>query len=254
MFAIGQLRETPAYICAIAFSNVFLLSSMCPKASAQSGHEAILLKQHSAMIGDVDVLVGENGFSMDFRKNNLFIAMQAPLWHITYCNTARKIYYSCTPKEMKANPAVFSAMFRPSSPTSLRAGATEKSSYKGLACSKIQLISQEAVAKSSDKTWKRLMPKDGILWALPRTHFPREAYQLASNLMAIPVANGIPVALTFHRYDNETLHELALFSFEKKKLKGKEFDAPPGFKLVTDQNKVFGKGVEEKDFAEFLKE
>ncbi|MBC7999904.1 MAG: hypothetical protein IAF58_18255 [Leptolyngbya sp.] len=251
---MGFSKQMPLSLCAkIVFIGAMFAFGI-PIVRAQSGHDAVLLKQHSAMVGDVDVLVGDNGFSMSFRKMNLFITMQAPLWHITYCNTSRKIYYSCTPKQMKANPAVFSAMFRPSSPTSLRSSTSEKTIYKGLPCTKFRLVSQEAVAKASDKTWKRLMPKDGTSWVLARTHFPHEAYRLASNLMALPVSEGIPVAFTFQRYDNEVLHELALFGFEKKKLKGKEFDPPPGFALVTDQNKVFGKGVEEKDFAEFLKE
>ncbi len=41
-------------------------------------------------------------------------------------------------------------------------------------------------SRGTDKTWKRLMPKDGSIWLYPQAGFPRPAYLMVSNLLPFP--------------------------------------------------------------------
>jgi hypothetical protein len=179
--------------------------------------------------------------------------MGAPHWNVVYANLTSKRYYECRPNEWKVGPAVFSAMFRPSSPTSLRLTTSQKTKHKGLPCEVFAMESREA-SRGTDKTWKRLMPKDGSIWLYSQAGFPREAYSMAANLLAIPSGPGIPVAMTFSRFDGEKLNELILYGFENKQVDRSEFAAPKGFTKVKDQASVLNKAVESKDFVDFMDE
>jgi hypothetical protein len=214
---------------------------------------AVLLKEHSEMQGDVDILVGKTGFSMLFRKSKMALIMGAPQWNVVYANLSNKRYYQCKPTEWKVGPAVFSAMFRPSSPTSLRLTTSKKTKHKGLPCEVFKMETREA-SRGTDKTWKRLMPKDGSIWLYPQAGFPRPAYLMVSNLLAIPSGPGIPVAMEFSRYDGDKINELILYGFENKQTDDTEFAVPKGFTRVKDQASVLNKAVESKDFADFLDE
>lgn len=113
--------------------------------------------------------------------------------------------------------------------------------------------SREA-SRGNDKTWKRLMPKDGRIWLYPQAGFPRQAYQMVANMLAIPQGPGIPLSMEFTRCDGDRLTEIRLYGHERKQVDGSEFLAPKGFQRVMTQADVLNKGVESKDFAEFLNE
>ena len=241
-----KLLPAGAFLLALLFGAPSL-------AEAKSLESAVLLKQHSEMQGDVDILIGKSGFSMLFRKSHMALFMCAPHWNVVYANLPSKLYYECKPNDWKVGPAVFSAMFRPSSPTSLRLTTSKKTKHKGLACEVFNMETREA-SRGTDKVWKRLMPKDGSIWLFPKTEFPRPAYQMAANLLAIPNGPGIPVAMQFSRFDGEKLNELILYGFENKQVDASEFAPPKGFIKVKDQASVLNKAVESKDFADFLDE
>lgn len=233
--------------------SLFVAFSMPILATAKALEPAILLKQHSEMQGDVDILIGKSGFRMIFRKSRMTLSMGAPHWNVVYANLASKRYYECKPNEWKVGPAVFSALFRPSSPTSLRLTTSKKTTHKGLTCEVFDMESREA-SRGTDKKWKRLMPKDGSIWLYPQPGFPREAYSMAANLLAIPSGPGIPVAMTFSKFDGKRLNELILYGFENKQVNGTEFAPPRGFTKVKDQAAALNKAVESKDFVEFMDE
>jgi len=230
-----------------------IAATLVTPAFAATKAPAVLLKEHSEMQGDVDILVGRTGFNMLFRKSQMSLIMGAPHWNIVYANLASKRYYECKPSEWKVGPAVFSAMFRPSSPTSLRLTTSKKTKHKGLSCEVFGMESREA-SRGTDKVWKRLMPKDGSIWLYIQPGFPREAYRMVANMLALPSGPGIPVAMTFYRYDGEKINELILYGFENKQVDAAEFAPPRGFTRVKDQASVLNKAVESKDFAEFLDE
>ena len=229
------------------------LLSMPPCFAAPPLQSAVLLKEHSEMQGDVDILVGQNGFNMLFRKSKMALIMAAPNWNVVYANMQSKRYYECKPGEWKVGPAVYSAMFRPSSPTSLRITSSKKTVHKGFPCDVFEMESREA-SRGTDKTWKRLMPKDGHIWLFTRYKFPHQVYQMVANLLALPTGPGIPVAMEFSRFDGDKLNELTLYGFESKQVDGSQFAPPKGFQRVRSQSEVLNKGVESKDFAEFLNE
>lgn len=205
------------------------------------------------MQGDVDILVGPAGFNMISRKSRLALIMGAPNWNVVYTNYASQRYYECKPSDWKVGPAVFSAMFRPSSPTSLRITTSKKTTYKGFPCQVFEMESREA-SRGNDRTWKRLMPKDGHIWLYTRYKFPHQAYQMLANMLAIPTGPGIPVAMEFSRFDGDKLNELRLYGFETKQVDGSEFAPPKGFQKVNGQSEVLNKAIESKDFADFLDE
>jgi hypothetical protein len=222
-------------------------------ADAKQLEPAVFLKEHSEMMGDVDILVGKSGVNMFFRKSSIALIMGAPDWEVIYANMQTKRYYQCKTEEWKVGPAVFSAMFRPSSPTSLRLTTKKNTALKGFPCEVHEMETREA-SRGTDKTWKRLLPKDGRIWLYPRPGFPRQAYQMVANLLAVPQGPGIPLAMEFSRFDGETLKEISLYGFEKRQSDGSEFTAPKGFRRVRTQAEVLNKGVESRDFADFLDE
>lgn len=236
--------------CILLHAAVFFCA---PSSEAKQLQPAVLLKEHSGMQGDVDVLVGRTGVNVYFRKSGMALIMGSPNWDVIYANMQAKRYYQCRSDQWKVGPAVFSAMFRPSSPTSLRLTTSKKTTLKGLPCEVHQMETREA-SRGTDKTWKRLMPKDGRIWLYPQAGFPRQCYQMVANLLAIPQGPGIPVAMEFSKYDGEILKEISLYGFENKQSDGSEFIAPKGFQRVTSQADVLNKGVESKDFADFLNE
>jgi len=205
------------------------------------------------MQGDVDILVGNTGLNMFFRKSKMALIMSAPNWDVVYANMQSKLYFQCKPSEWKVGPAVFSAMFRPSSPTSLRLTKSRKTTIRGLPCEVHDMESREA-SRGTDKVWKRLMPKDGRIWLYSQSVFPRQAYQMVANQLAVPHGPGIPVAMEFSRYDGDLLTEISLYGFERKQVDGSEFLVPKGFRRVSTQADVLNKSVESKDFADFLNE
>lgn len=205
------------------------------------------------MYDDVDFLVARNGFSLTFRKTRMALYMQAPLWQITYANLGEKVYFTCPVEKWKGSPAVFSALVRPSSPTSLRLTTAKQTSYKGLTCTVHNMETSEA-SRGTDRTWKKLLPKKGEIWLYQKEKFPRQAYQAIANLLALPPGPGIPVAMTYFRHDDVPVHELTLYGFEKRQIADADLAPPKGFKKVSDQMSVMNKRIESKDFAEFLDE
>ncbi len=203
------------------------------------------------MQGDVDILVGKTGFNMFFRKSKMALIMGAPEWNVIYANMETKRYFQCKPGEWKVGPAVFSAMFRPSSPTSLRLTTSKKTKLKGLPCEEFAMETREA-SRGTDKTWKRLMAKEGTIWIYRHTNFPHQIYPLVANLLAIPRAPGFPAAMEFSRFDGRKFHELVLLGFENKLVAETEFFAPKGFTRVSDQGSALNKGIESKDLMDFL--
>lgn len=179
--------------------------------------------------------------------------MSSPNWDVVYANMQSKRYFQCRPEQWKVGPASFSAMFRPSSPTSLRLTTSRKTTLNGLPCDVHEMESREA-NRGNDKTWKRLMPKDGRIWLYPQAGFPRQAYQMVANMLAIPQGPGIPLSMEFRRCDGDRLTEIRLYGYERKQVDGSEFLAPKGFQRVMTQADVLNKGVESKDFADFLNE
>ncbi len=236
--------------CAFLLAALFG-TPLCSEAKTLEA--AVFLKEHSEMQGDVDILVGKSGFSMLFRKSRMAIFMGAPHWNVVYANLQSKRYYECKPNEWKVGPAVFSALCRPSSPTSLRLTTSKKTEHKGLPCDVFSMESREA-SRGTDKTWKRLMPKDGSIWLYQQAGFPRQAYLIAANLLAIPNGPGIPVAMEFSNFDGKKTNELILYGFEKRQVDASQFAAPKGFAKMKDQAEVLNKAVESKDFADFLDE
>lgn len=242
--------ERKTYACALAIA-LFLNAQQ--SAESKPNQPAVFLKEHSQMYDDVDFLVTEKGFSMTIRKTRMALYMQAPLWHITYANLNEKVYFTCPPDKWKGSPAVFSALVRPSSPTSLRLTTSKKTKYKGLDCTLYKMETQEA-SRGTDRTWKKLLPKDGQIWVLQQKNYPLQTYQAIANLLALPPSPGIPVAMTYFRFDGVPVQELSLYGFEKRLVSDADLAPPQGFKKVSDQMAVFNKNVESKDFAEFLDE
>ncbi len=233
---------------------LLIASSLVTPAFAATKTAAVLLKEHSEMQGDVDILIAKTGFSMLFRKSKMALIMGAPHWNVVYANLASKRFYECKPTEWKVGPAVFSALCRPSSPTSLLlTNTSRKTKHKGLPCEVFTMETREA-SRGTDKTWKRLMPKDGTIWLYPQPGFPRQAYLMAANMLAIPSGPGIPVAMEFFKYSGQKTNELVLYGFENKQVDQSEFAVPKGFTRVPDQGSVLNKAVESKDFADFLDE
>lgn len=240
-------RFLPAYAFVIA-------AFVATPGFAATKTAAVLLKEHSEMQGDVDILIGKTGFNMTLRKSKMALIMSAPHWNVVYANLASKRFYQCKPTEWKVGPAVFSALCRPSSPTSLLlTNTSRKTKHKGLPCEVFTMETREA-SRGTDKTWKRLMPKDGTIWLYPQAGFPRQAYLMAANLLAIPSGPGIPVAMEFFKYSGQKTNELVLYGFENKQVDQSEFAVPKGFTKVPDQAAVLNKAVESKDFADFLDE
>lgn len=223
------------------------------EAEAKTGQPAVFLKEHSEMQGDVDFLVGKNGFSLVFRNAKMALYMQAPLWHVVYANLKSKVYCDCRPENWKGNPSVLSALVRPSSPTSLRLTGFKQTNYMGLPCQIHSMETKEA-SRGTDRVWKRLLPKEGKIWLYPQQGFPRQAYQMAANLLALPCGPGIPIAMEFSKFDGQTTRELRLYGFENRQVTIDEFAPPRGFKKVADQAAVLNNTVESKDFADFLDE
>lgn len=214
---------------------------------------AILLKIRSEIGGDTDFLVGKNGYSMLNRKNKSVLYMHAPDWNVYYANLQNKVYCQCKPEDWRAGPGVLSALLRPSSPTSLRLTTSKPAKLKGLACLEFKMETKEA-SRGNDRTWKQLLPKEGTIWLYPQDGFPRQAFLVAAGMLALPNGPGFPLAMKFTRYDNLQCEEVRLYGFEKKMAEEAEFAPPKGFKQVKDQAAVMNKGVESKDFADFLQE
>ena len=239
--------------CVLTLALFFNAQTAAISKPAHTSQPAVFLKEHSQMYDDVDFLVAKNGFAMTFRKTRMALYMQAPLWQITYANLKEKVYFTCPAEKWKGSPAVFSALVRPSSPTSLRLTTSQKTNYKGLDCTVFKMETQEA-SRGTDRTWKKLLPKHGEIWLFQKEKFPRQTYQAIANLLALPPAPGIPVAMKYFRTDEVPVQELTLYGFEKRLITDADLSPPQGFKRVSDQMAVFNKNVESKDFAEFLDE
>jgi len=236
--------------CTLALALCFIAQ---PAAMSLPPQPAVLLKEHSQMYDDVDILVAPNGFSMTFRKSKMALYMHAPAWQIVYANLAEKVYYTCPIEKWKGNPSVFSALVRPSSPTSLRLTTAKKTNHKGLECTVHKMENKEA-SRGSERTWKRLLPKDGEIWLYQKEKFPPLVYQTVANLLALPPGPGIPVAMNYRRMDNKPIHELLFYGFKKCSAGDEDLAPPKGFKRVYSQHAVLNKIVESKDFADFLDE
>jgi len=240
------------FACACALVLVFA-PAVLPKADAKPSQPAVFLKEHSLMYDDVDILVAPNGFSMTFRKSRMALFMHGPDWQINYANLPQKLYYTCPVEKWKGSPAVFSALVRPSSPTSLRFTTSTKANHKGLDCFLHKLENKDN-SRGSDRTWKRLLPKEGEIWMYQKEKFPPQAYQTVANLLALPPGPGIPVAMNYRRFDGVPVNELRLYGFEKRQSTDADLAPPKDFKRVYSQDAVLNKMVESKDFADFLDE
>ncbi len=221
--------------------------------SGSAKQPAVFLKEHSEMQGDVDILIGKSGLNMLLRKSNTALIMSAPDWNVIYVNRQSKRYFQCKPDQWKMGPSVFSAMCRPSSPTSLRLTSSKKTNFRGLPCEVHSMETFEA-SRGTDKAWKRLLPKKGLIWLYPQARFSSQAYRMVANFLAIPAGPGIPVAMEFSRCDDDKVKEIVLYGFEKRLVEDSEFKAPKGFQQVMTQAEALDKSVESKDFADFLKE
>lgn len=205
------------------------------------------------MQGDVDILAAKDGFKMTFRKSRMALSMRAPDWRVVYANLDTHLYYECKPEDWKVSPSVFSALVRPSSPTSLRLTTSKFGKIKGVDTMLFKMETKEQ-SRGSDKTWKRLMPKQGEIWLYRAPDYPRQALVMITNFLGLPYSPGVPVAMHFTRTDDVDIEELHLYGVENRQVTNLDFQPPKGFKRVNNQTEVLSKGFESKDFADFLNE
>jgi hypothetical protein len=131
--------------------------------------------------------------------------------------------------------------------------SSEVSSLQGITCRKHTLKVPPGVNSVGEKSWQKLLIKEGELYCVTDPSYPKDVTAaLARTVGSIPV-EGVPLSFTCVSNRGSTEKELKLIGQDKTKLQATDLQIPKDYKQVATPREVLASDANNEGFADFIK-
>jgi hypothetical protein len=231
---------------------VLLGSVILSSSGALAEEQAILLQLESKVLGPSRVLINKNGMRLELDQTHVVVAMKAPAWKVQCWKPRTKVYYEGEASEWKPRLAVFTALFRPTDTSSLHVVLSKQDTLNGVSARKYELVSPDA-DRNGPESWRGLLVHSGAYWVIDDKQIPESVTTVIQRTYGIPIVAGIPLALQTRTNKGSSREELRFISKSFKAASSADFEVPPGFRRVKQQEDVTNNLDVNHGFSEFIR-
>lgn len=142
---------------------------------------------------------------------------------------------------------------RPSSPAELIPTSYKKVTFEGMNCTTYQLTSHNKFKVNNDRTWQRLLLRDGTYTVTELKTYPEAAVKALERAMGMPPVGGVPVKMEVKNYGNEQRDELKVLSVSMRTVGPDHFAVPKNFKSVKILRELGGQTANDPEVFEIMR-
>jgi hypothetical protein len=190
---------------------------------------------------------------MESPERNFVLLLKAPEWKAICYNPRLKLIYVGEAKSFIPDDVKTAGWMRPSSPAELIPTSYKKVTFEGMNCTTYQLTSHNKFKVNNDRTWQRLLLRDGTYTVTELKTYPEAAVKALERAMGMPPVGGVPVKMEVKNYGNEQRDELKVLSVSMRTVGPDHFAVPKNFKSVKILRELGGQTANDPEVFEIMR-
>lgn len=195
----------------------------------------------------------KNNLRMESPERDVVLLLKAPEWKAICYNPRLKLIFIGDAKAYVPDDVKTAGWMRPSSPTELIPTSFKKVTFEGMNCTAHKLTSHQKFKVNNDRTWQRLLLREGTYTVTEFKSYPETAVKALERAMGMPPVGGVPVKMIVVNNGNENKDELKVLSVSMRPVGPDHFAVPKNFKRVKTQPELRGTVGSDKEVFEMMR-
>lgn len=190
---------------------------------------------------------------MESPERNFVLLLKAPEWKAICYNPRLKLIYTGDAKSFIPDDVKTAGWMRPSSPAELIPTSYKKVTFEGMNCTAYQLTSHNKFKVNNDRTWQRMLLRDGTYTVTEFKSYPDAPVKALERAMGMPPVGGVPVKMEVTNYGNDHRDELKVLSVSMRTVGPDHFAIPKNFKPVKILRHLGGENANDPEVFEIMR-